>query len=94
MRHRPLHRRCREVGQHGRLRRGEAPFFQQRRTENALASLRQLASPTAQVTRGVPAPLVEHDELRCLDAGDWLAVPWLDADVPIVRALAASLAAR
>jgi 8-oxo-dGTP diphosphatase len=43
----------------------------------------------AQVTAGEPLPLVEHDALRWLDPGDWLAVPWLDADVPIVRALAA-----
>jgi 8-oxo-dGTP diphosphatase len=41
----------------------------------------------AQVTVGEPEPLVEHDALRWLDAGDWLAVPWLDADVPIVHAL-------
>jgi 8-oxo-dGTP diphosphatase len=41
----------------------------------------------ARVTVGEPQPLVEHDELRWLEAGDWLAVPWLDADVPIVRAL-------
>lgn len=47
---------------------------------------------TAQVTRGEPAPLVEHDELRWLDAGEWLDVPWLDADVPIVEALITSLA--
>ncbi|GEO32425.1 (deoxy)nucleoside triphosphate pyrophosphohydrolase [Cellulomonas aerilata] len=46
---------------------------------------------TARVTVGEPQPLVEHDELRWLDAGDWLAVPWLDADVPIVHALARSL---
>ncbi len=46
---------------------------------------------TAQVTRGVPEPLVEHDELRWLDAGGWLDVPWLDADVPIVEALARSV---
>jgi 8-oxo-dGTP diphosphatase len=43
---------------------------------------------TARVTVGEPQPLVEHDALRWLDAGDWLAVPWLDADVPIVHALA------
>lgn len=36
---------------------------------------------------GVPQPLVEHDELRWLDPGDWLSVPWLDADVRIVEAL-------
>lgn len=43
----------------------------------------------AQVASGEPAPLVEHDELRWLEAGDWLSVPWLDADVRIVEALAA-----
>lgn len=42
---------------------------------------------TAQVAAGDPQPLVEHDELRWLDIGAWLSVPWLDADVPIVRAL-------
>lgn len=41
----------------------------------------------AVVTDGEPAPLVEHDELRWLGPGEWLSVPWLDADVPIVRAL-------
>lgn len=41
----------------------------------------------AAVTVGEPAPLVEHDELRWLDAGEWLSVDWLDADVPIVQAL-------
>jgi 8-oxo-dGTP diphosphatase len=41
----------------------------------------------AQVAEGVPQPLVEHDELRWLQTGDWLTVPWLDADVPIVIAL-------
>jgi 8-oxo-dGTP diphosphatase len=46
---------------------------------------------TARVTAGEPQPLVEHDDLRWLDVGDWLAVPWLDADVPIVHALARSL---
>ena len=45
----------------------------------------------AQVAHGEPAPLVEHDELRWLEAGGWLEVPWLDADVPIVEALIRSL---
>ena len=45
----------------------------------------------AQVTRGAPAPLVEHDALRWLGLGHWLSVPWLDADVPIVEALIASV---
>jgi 8-oxo-dGTP diphosphatase len=48
---------------------------------------------TARVTAGTPEPLVEHDALRWLDVGDWLAVPWLDADVPIVHALARSIPA-
>lgn len=42
----------------------------------------------ASVTGGEPTPLIEHDELRWLERGDWLSVPWLDADVRIVRALA------
>jgi 8-oxo-dGTP diphosphatase len=41
----------------------------------------------ATVLGGDPAPLVEHDELRWLDAGRWLSVPWLDADVRIVEAI-------
>ena len=49
---------------------------------------------TAQVVEGEPAPLVEHDELRWLEPGDWLGVPWLDADVPIVTALVSALTAR
>lgn len=46
---------------------------------------------TAQVTAGDPAPLVEHDELRWLDPGAWLSVPWLDADVRIVTELERTL---
>lgn len=41
----------------------------------------------AEVLDGVPAPLVEHDELRWLPPGQWLDVPWLDADVRIVERL-------
>lgn len=37
---------------------------------------------------GEPQPLVEHDALTWLDAGQWLSVPWLDPDVPIVEAVA------
>lgn len=44
----------------------------------------------ARITGGEPQPLVEHDELRWLPRGQWLAVPWLDADVRIVTALAAA----
>ncbi len=45
-----------------------------------------------EVTSGTPEPLVEHDELRWLPAGQWLDVPWLDADVRIVQALVSALA--
>ena len=48
----------------------------------------------AAVTDGDPQPLVEHDELRWLEAGKWLDVPWLDADVRIVEALARRTAPR
>ncbi|GAA4622899.1 (deoxy)nucleoside triphosphate pyrophosphohydrolase [Cellulomonas oligotrophica] len=47
----------------------------------------------AEVLDGVPEPLVEHDELRWLPDGQWLDVPWLDADVPIVEALERFVAA-
>ena len=42
----------------------------------------------ARIVAGEPEPLVEHDELAWLPVGDWLSVPWLDADVRIVEALA------
>ncbi|WP_217614383.1 (deoxy)nucleoside triphosphate pyrophosphohydrolase [Cellulomonas sp. GbtcB1] len=44
----------------------------------------------ARVTAGEPRPLVEHDDLRWLPRGQWLTVPWLDADVRIVEALSAA----
>lgn len=44
----------------------------------------------ARITDGEPRPLVEHDALRWLPRGQWLTVPWLDADVRIVTALAAT----
>lgn len=46
----------------------------------------------ARIDAGTPAPLVEHDELRWLAAGRWRDLPWLDADVRIVDALAAHVA--
>ncbi|MBO9555766.1 (deoxy)nucleoside triphosphate pyrophosphohydrolase [Cellulomonas sp.] len=46
----------------------------------------------AELVEGTPAPLVEHDDLRWLPVGQWLDVPWLDADVRIVEALAARVA--
>jgi 8-oxo-dGTP diphosphatase len=42
------------------------------------------------VVSGEPAPLEDHDELRVLGPGEWLDVPWLEADVPVVRALLAA----
>ena len=44
-----------------------------------------------EVTGGEPAPLEDHDELRWLEASQLYAVPWLPADLPIVRALEAAL---
>ncbi len=37
---------------------------------------------------GIPAPLQDHDEIRWLAADTLYAVPWLPADLPVVRALA------
>ena len=41
----------------------------------------------ARIVEGEPTPLEDHDELRWLPVGDWLSVPWLPADVTVVRAL-------
>ncbi len=41
----------------------------------------------AQIVRGDPAPLEDHDELRWLPAGRWRSVPWLPADVAVVHRL-------
>lgn len=44
----------------------------------------------AEVTRGEPRPLEDHDELRWVELHDRDAVldlPWIPADYPIVRAL-------
>ena len=41
----------------------------------------------ARVVGGEPEPLVEHDALRWLPAGEWGSVDWLDGDVRIVDAL-------
>ncbi|QAY69572.1 (deoxy)nucleoside triphosphate pyrophosphohydrolase [Xylanimonas protaetiae] len=48
----------------------------------------------ARVARGEAAPLVEHDELRWLDADDLFGVHWLDGDVRIVETLALLLERR
>jgi 8-oxo-dGTP diphosphatase len=49
----------------------------------------------AEVTRGAPRPLEDHDELRWVPLADpdaVLGLPWIPADFPIVRALLATLA--
>jgi len=48
----------------------------------------------AEVADGVPEPRAAHDELAWLGAGEWFSVPWLDADVRIVRALLAAVRSR
>lgn len=47
----------------------------------------------AQVSAGVPAPIEDHDELRCLPLDELETVGWLPADLPIVRALSVRLRA-
>jgi 8-oxo-dGTP diphosphatase len=49
----------------------------------------------AEVSRGEPQPLEDHDELRWValdNHDDVLGLPWIPADFPIVRALLAALA--
>lgn len=41
----------------------------------------------ARIVGGEPVPLEDHDELRWLPIGAWLSVPWLPADVAVVRTL-------
>ena len=41
------------------------------------------------ITKGVPAPIEDHDAIRVLEIGQWLDVAWLPADVPIIKALIA-----
>jgi len=45
----------------------------------------------ATVESGTPRPLVEHDEVRWLPMAQCHQVHWLDADLPIVDALAVAL---
>jgi 8-oxo-dGTP diphosphatase len=50
----------------------------------------------AEVTRGEPEPLEDHDELRWIQLQDRdavLGLPWIPADYPIVHALLDSVAA-
>jgi 8-oxo-dGTP diphosphatase len=45
----------------------------------------------ARITAGRPRPLEDHDRLRVLTRAELYAVPWLPADLPIVRALHACM---
>ncbi|HET7397642.1 MAG TPA: (deoxy)nucleoside triphosphate pyrophosphohydrolase [Intrasporangium sp.] len=45
----------------------------------------------ASVETGVPTPLEDHDELRWLALDELYAVPWLPADLPIVRRVEARM---
>ena len=50
----------------------------------------------AEVADGEPQPLEDHDELRwvsILDGAEALSLPWIPADLPIVRSLLSSVAA-
>ena len=50
----------------------------------------------AEIAEGEPRPLEDHDELRWVSLGDCddaLTLPWIPADLPIVRALLETLAA-
>jgi 8-oxo-dGTP diphosphatase len=42
----------------------------------------------AVVTRGEPAPIEDHDEVRWLGVDELYAVPWLPADLPVVDVVA------
>lgn len=46
---------------------------------------------TAQITRGEPEPLEDHDRLEWVRLDQALDVEWLAADVPVVRALQTAL---
>ena len=48
----------------------------------------------ARVTRGEPRPLEDHDQLVVLTRAELYAVPWLPADLPIVRAAEAVMSGR
>ena len=51
----------------------------------------------AEVVDGEPRPLEDHDELRWVgleDGDEALGLPWIPADLPIVRALLERVAAR
>jgi 8-oxo-dGTP diphosphatase len=43
---------------------------------------------TARVVVGEPVAGPDHSELRWLEPGAWMDVDWLEADLPVVRAVA------
>ncbi len=45
----------------------------------------------ARVVHGEPAPIEEHDAVAWLEPGHWLEIGWLPSNLPILRALIASL---
>jgi 8-oxo-dGTP diphosphatase len=47
----------------------------------------------AVLVNGEPAPIEDHDEVRWLEVDDLYGVPWLPADLPIVRQVERRLAA-
>lgn len=42
---------------------------------------------TAEVVRGTARALEDHSEVRWLAPGQWYDVAWLEADLPVVRAV-------
>lgn len=46
---------------------------------------------TAVIAGGEPRPLADHDQVRWLPVGQWLTVPWLSADLPVLDALGRTL---
>jgi 8-oxo-dGTP diphosphatase len=49
----------------------------------------------AEITEGIPTPLEDHDELRWVELGSEakaLDLPWIPADLPIVRRLLETVA--
>lgn len=46
----------------------------------------------AMIDEGEPEPLIDHDEIRWLPRARWYDVPWLEADLPILDAIARATA--
>ncbi|MBL8930417.1 MAG: NUDIX domain-containing protein [Kineosporiaceae bacterium] len=41
----------------------------------------------AEIRRGEPAPIEDHDAVLWLDAGEWQGLDWLPSNLPVVDAL-------